>query len=96
MASNREKETGVGYPQLSREAINLLIDSLVWTMRDRRLGDRADLAENTASALTGFYTRRWGMPPAITGRIERIRELGAGFLADDPAAPIPAEQPQTR
>lgn len=82
MASNREKETGVGYPKLSRESINLLIDSLVWSIRDRELGGRMDLAEQTASDLTGFYTRRWGMPPAITGRIEKIRELGhaAGLI----------------
>lgn len=77
MPSNREKETGVGYPQLSRESINLIIDSLVWTIRDRNLGTRTDLAEQTASDLTGFYARRWGMPPSITGRIEKIRELSA-------------------
>lgn len=77
MPSNREKETGTGYPKMSRESINLVIDALVWAIRDRNLGTRMDLAEQTASDLTGFYTRRWGMPPAITGRIQHIRELAA-------------------
>lgn len=77
MASNNEKERGIGYPKLTREQINLVIDCLIWEIRQRDLGDRLDLAEETASHLTGFFTRRWGMPPAVVGRIERIRELAA-------------------
>ena len=90
MASNREKETGIGYPKLSRESINLVIDALVWAIRDRNLGTRMDLAEDTASDLTGFYTRRWGMPPAITGRIEHIRELTAVPMPE-PVQPGPRD-----
>ncbi len=75
MPSNRERERGEGYPKLTAEQINLVIDSLIWTVRDRELGPRTDLAEETASHLVGFYTRRWGLPPAITGRQARIREM---------------------
>ena len=83
MVRQSERAAGIAYPQLSREAINLIIDSLVWTIRDRQLGTRMDLAEETASALVGFYTRRWGMPPAITGRIEQIREMSAAMIPAD-------------
>lgn len=88
MGSNRERETGVGYPKLSRESINLVIDSLIWTIRDRDLGARMDLAEQTASDLTGFYTRRWGLPPAIRGRVDQIRELTAPMPVDDPSGVV--------
>lgn len=84
MPSNREAARGVGYPKLTQEQIDLVIDNLVWVIRQRDLGDRLDLAEETVSALTGFYTRRWGLPPAITGRVARIRELAA-----EPAEPSP-------
>lgn len=89
MPSNRETETGVGYPKLSRESLNLIIDSLIWSIRDRDLGKRADLAEQTASDLTGFYTRRWGLPPAITGRVDRIRELAPVPMPADPGGVTP-------
>lgn len=79
MASNREKETGVGYPKLTSAQINLVIDNLVWVIRQRDLGADLDTAEETVSHLVGFYTRRWGLPPALVGRIERIRELGAAI-----------------
>ena len=77
MPSNREQERGVGYPKLSAESLDLIIDALMWSIRQRDLGKRLDLAEETVSALVGFYTRRWGLPPALTGRVERIRELAA-------------------
>lgn len=68
MPSNQERDRGVGYPGLSREQINLVIDSLLCTIRDRDLGSQLDEAEMTVSKLTDFYTRRWGLPPAITRR----------------------------
>lgn len=77
MPSNRETETGVGYPKLSREQINLIIDCLIWEIRQRDLGPNIDLAEETVSHLTGFFTRRWGMPPAIVGRTERLRQISS-------------------
>lgn len=77
MPSNRETERGIGYPRLTREQINLIVDTLVWEIRQRDLGERLDMAEETVSALVGFYTRRWGLPPALVGRLERVRELGA-------------------
>lgn len=77
MPSNRETEREVGYPKLPRPALDLIIDTLIWSIRQRDLGQRLDLAEQTVSDLTGFYTRRWGLPPSLVGRVERIRELAA-------------------
>jgi hypothetical protein len=85
MATNNERERGIGYPKLTAEQINLVIDQLIFAVRQRDLGASLDLAEETASHLVGFYTRRWGMPPAIVGRIERIRELAAGI--EPPSSP---------
>jgi hypothetical protein len=84
MPSNRETERGIGYPKLTADQINLVIDQLIWVARQRDLGADLDLAEETASHLVGFYTRRWGMPPCITGRVERIRELAADWEAQLP------------
>lgn len=78
MASSRNRSPDVAYPQLHKEQIDIIIESLIAVIRDRDLGARINLAESTASDLTGFYTRRWGMPPAITRRVERIRELAGG------------------
>ena len=68
---------GIGYPQLHREDIDLIIDQLIFTVRERDLGHGLDRAESVLHYLTNYYTRRWGLPPAITGRIDRIRELAA-------------------
>lgn len=78
MPSNRETEREIGYPKLSAAALDLIVDTLIWSIRQRDLGKRLDLAEETVSHLTGFYTRRWGLPPSIVGRVDRIRELAAG------------------
>lgn len=77
MATNNEKERGIGYPKLTAEQIDLIIDALVWQVRQRELGHSLDLVEETAAHLTGFYTRRWGLPPAITRRTQQVRELAA-------------------
>lgn len=89
MASNQEAARGIGYPKLTQEQIDLIIDNLVWVIRQRELGGRLDLAEETVSQLTGFYTRRWGLPPAITGRVARIRELCQ--MSDAPISERPTE-----
>ena len=68
MPSNREQEREYGYPGLSRGQIDLIIDALLATVRDRDLGGKLDEAELTIGKLTDFYTRRWGLPPAITRR----------------------------
>lgn len=81
MPSNHEAEREVGYPKLSREQIDLIIDQLLFTVRQRDLGRNVDLAEQTIAHLTGFYTRRWGLPPAVTGRAGRTRELVESWTA---------------
>lgn len=75
MPSNREQERGIGYPKLTAEQLDLIIDQLLWTTRQRELGPRLDLQEETIAALVGFYTRRWGLPPALTSRVEHLRSL---------------------
>jgi hypothetical protein len=79
MASNREAQRGIGYPKLTAGQIDLIVDALLWQVRQRDLGGRLDLAEQTISRLSDFYTRRWGLPPAITGRVGHIRELAASM-----------------
>lgn len=73
MPSNREREREYAYPGLSREALNLVIDQLLFGVRQRDLGADLDLAEATIGKLTDFYTRRWGLPPAITRRTDYVR-----------------------
>lgn len=68
MASNREAERGIGYPKLSADQLDLIIDQLLFVMRQRDLGPDTDLAEQTFARLTEFYTRRWGLPPCLSGR----------------------------
>jgi hypothetical protein len=82
MASSKVRDSRTGYPQLHADQIDLIIESLIATIRDRDLRGRVDLAEATAADLTAFYTRRWGLPPSITGRQQRLRELVAGTPAD--------------
>lgn len=79
MASSRNRSPDVGYPQLHKDQIDMIIESLIATIRDRDLGKRIDQAESTAAELVAYYTRRWGLPPAITTRQQRIRELTAEF-----------------
>jgi hypothetical protein len=69
-----DQARGVAYPRLDRDQIDLLITSLLHSVRDRDLGTRLDTAEMTAAYLTEFYTRRWGLPPAITGRDGRVSQ----------------------
>lgn len=92
MPSNRETERELGYPKLTRPALDLIIDTLIWSIRQRDLGHRLDLAETVVSDLTGFYTRRWGLPPSIVGRVERVRELAQSAAAAADAAVTPGEQ----
>lgn len=68
MASGRKRDADTGYPQLQAVQINLIIDALLCTIRDRDLGRQLDLAESTAAELTAYYSRRWGLPPAIVAR----------------------------
>jgi len=77
MPSNQERNRGVGYPGLTQEAIDLLLDCLLFGISQRDLGNKLDLAEETAAKLSNFYTARWGLPPCITGRVARIREIAA-------------------
>lgn len=77
MASSRNRSPDVGYPQLHKDQIDIIIESLIATIRDRDLGKRIDTAEGTAADLVAFYTRRWGLPPAITTRQRQITELAA-------------------
>lgn len=73
MARQSEMAQGIAYPQLAREDIDLILDQLLFTVRQRDLGDRLDRAESVAAYLTQFYTKRWGMPPCITRRVADLR-----------------------
>lgn len=66
-------EQGLAQPVLHRDQINAAIDALLSTVRDRNLGQDIGLYEETAAYLTAFYTRRWGLPPAVTARAAGIR-----------------------
>ena len=77
MPSNRETERELGYPKLSRASLDTIIDALLWSIRERDLGKQLDVAEQTVSDLTGFYTRRWGLPPSLVSRSQMLRELVA-------------------
>lgn len=78
MVRKTEAAAGIAYPQLSKEQIDLLIDSVLFSIRNRELGKRMDEAEMTAAKLTEFYTRRWGMPPSITERVAYLHPPAAG------------------
>lgn len=82
MVRKTESDQGIAYPQMAREDIDLIIDQLIWVMNQRNLGKQFDRAESIASYLTQFYTKRWGLPPALVGRIDRIRELTASIPAE--------------
>jgi hypothetical protein len=71
MARKSETAAGIAYPQLQRDQINALLDSGLTTMRDRALtADQAADLESALEYLTAFYTRRWGLPPAIVRRAQ--------------------------
>lgn len=76
MPRQSEVAKGIAYPQLSRDQIDLIIYSLLATVRDRNLGSHLDLAEQTISKLADFHTRRWGLPPSIREAMDR--RLSAG------------------
>lgn len=76
MPSNQEREREYAYPGLSKDALNLVIDQLLFAVRQRDLGAQLDLAEQTIGKLTDFYTRRWGLPPAITDRTAYVATRG--------------------
>lgn len=77
MPRQSERDRGVAYPQLDREDINLIIGQLMFAIRNRDLGADLDRAESAVAYLTGFYTRRWGLPPAI----RRLTETAAAARA---------------
>lgn len=63
-----EQEREISYPQLTKQQIDTMISSLMTTLRDRDLGASHKLAEDTLGYLIGFRTRKWGMPPQLSGR----------------------------
>lgn len=66
-----EQAAGVAYPKLDRDQIDLILECTLATIRDRDLGARLNDAEQVAGYLTAFYTKRWGLPPAISRRVNR-------------------------
>ena len=72
MASNRESEREVAYPKISRAQLDLVIDQLLFAMRQRDLGPDLDETEQLFAYLTGFYTKRWGLPAAIRSGTTRV------------------------
>ena len=78
MASSRSRSPDVGFPQLHKDQLDMIIDALLCTVRDRDLAGRVDLAESTIGDLTAYYTRKWGLPPAISRRVDRVRDRAAG------------------
>ena len=66
MASNREADRGVGYPRLTADQIALIVDQLLFVLRQRDLGPDLDEAEAVFAYLTSFYTKRWGLPPVLS------------------------------
>lgn len=70
MSRQSQQAKGYHFAQLTQRQVDILIDSLLSTVRDRALGPAISEYEQTAEYLTGFYTRRWGLPPAITRRMD--------------------------
>lgn len=75
MVRQSEAAGRIAYPQLASEDIDLIIDQLLFAVRNRELAGQLDRAESVAAYLTQFYAKRWGMPPCITRRTQHAREL---------------------
>lgn len=60
-----EQAAEIAYPQISRVHINHLIDRLMKAepYPERTVGRQLD--EQLLGYLIGFYTKRWGLPPAL-------------------------------
>ena len=67
MTRMTEQAREIAYPQLSKDHIDAVIASLVFTLREHQLGASTGTYESALSYLIGFRTRRWGLPPAIAG-----------------------------
>jgi len=65
MARQSERDRDIAYPRLTRDQIDLMITMLA---RGQRPGVQLDGQSDSAQLfayLLSFYTRRWGLPPAI-------------------------------
>jgi hypothetical protein len=76
MPRQSETAAGIAYPQLSQDSIDAILDALLFAQRNRAAGPMTRRYESAIGYLTGFYTKRWGLPAALGGR-----ELHRGGLA---------------
>jgi len=63
-----EQAREVAYPQLSKDQIDDVIDALMFSIGNRRLGSREPRFESALSYLISFRTKRWGLPAALRHR----------------------------
>jgi hypothetical protein len=61
-----EQAREVTYPQLSRDSLDAIIDALLFAGRNRASGPMTRRYEHAAGYLIAFYTRRWGLPAAVS------------------------------
>ena len=64
-----EQARGIAYPQLDRDTINLIISDLLFARANRMPDQDTPRREQATAYLMGFYTRKWGLPPVLGGRI---------------------------
>lgn len=65
MARKSETAAGVAYPQLDRAQLDVIIADLFFAARNRMPGPDTAARDAVAGYLTGFYTRRWGLPAVL-------------------------------
>lgn len=60
-----EQAEGKSYPQLTREQIDYLIGLLMIGTSGPGQSMVLPVATQTRDYLIGYYTKRWGLPPAL-------------------------------
>ena len=60
-------DSDYAYPRLDKAALDVIIASLVMTLRDRELGASQGTYESTLAHMINLRTRRWGLPPVLAG-----------------------------
>jgi len=64
-------DSDYAYPRLDKAALDVIIASLVMTLRDRELGASQGTYESTLAHMINLRTRRWGLPPILQGSAPR-------------------------